>query len=76
MLQSAIDLLKKIRTVLSEAFSSFRRNKGLTAASSLAFLSTLALIRSLTNILKVRSKGPQTTPCNYAIMPLCTIFKG
>lgn len=41
---SAIGLLKKIRIILSEAFSSFRRNKGLTAASSLAFLLTLALI--------------------------------
>ena len=47
MMNSAIDLLKKIRIVLSEAFSSFRRNKGLTAASSLAFLSTLALVPTL-----------------------------
>ena len=47
MIHSAIGLLKKIRIVLSEAFSSFRRNKGLTAASSLAFLSTLALIPML-----------------------------
>jgi membrane protein len=44
---SAIGLLKKIRIILSEAFSSFRRNKGLTAASSLAFLLTLALIPML-----------------------------
>ena len=47
MINSAIGLLRKIRIVLSEAFSSFRRNKGLTAASSLAFLSTLALIPML-----------------------------
>jgi membrane protein len=47
MMNSAIDLLKKIRSVLSETFSSFRRNKGLTAASSLAFLSTLALVPTL-----------------------------
>jgi len=47
MINSAIGLLRKIRIVLSEAFSSFRRNKGLTAASSLAFLSTLALIPTL-----------------------------
>ena len=47
MIHSAIGLLKKIRNVLSEAFSAFRRNKGLTAASSLAFLSTLALIPTL-----------------------------
>jgi membrane protein len=47
MMNSAIDLLKKLRIVLSEAFSSFRRNKGLTAASSLAFLSTLALVPTL-----------------------------
>jgi membrane protein len=47
MINSAIGLLEKIRIVLPEAFSSFRRNKGLTAASSLAFLSTLALIPML-----------------------------
>jgi membrane protein len=46
-MNSAIGLLKKLRIVFSEAFSSFRRNKGLTAASSLAFLSTLALIPTL-----------------------------
>jgi len=47
MMNSAIDLLKKNRLILSEALSSFRRNKGLTAASSLAFLSTLALVPTL-----------------------------
>jgi membrane protein len=47
MKNSAIDFLKKIQIVLSEALSSFRRNKGLTAASSLAFLSTLALVPTL-----------------------------
>jgi len=46
-MNSAIGLLKKLRIVFSEVFSSFRRNKGLTAASSLAFLSTLALIPTL-----------------------------
>jgi membrane protein len=47
MMNLAIGLLKKIRNILSQAFSSFRRNKGLTAASSLAFLSTLAIIPTL-----------------------------
>ena len=47
MIPSAIGCLKKIRTILSGAFSSFRRNKGLTAAQSLAFLSTMALIPML-----------------------------
>jgi membrane protein len=47
MMNSAIDSLKKLRILLSETFSSFRRNKGLTAASSLAFLSTLALVPTL-----------------------------
>jgi YihY family inner membrane protein len=41
------DILKKIQLVLSEAFSSFRRNNGLSAASSLAFSATIALIPSL-----------------------------
>ncbi len=36
--------LKKLHVVLSGAFSSFRRDEGLAAASSLAFLATLALI--------------------------------
>lgn len=38
------DLLKNIRVVLSGAFSSFRKNNDLSAASSLAFSATLALI--------------------------------
>ncbi len=42
-----IDALKKIQIVLSEAFSSFRRNNDLSAASSLAFSATIALIPSL-----------------------------
>ena len=40
------DFLKKIRFVASEAFSSFRKNNDLTAASSMAFSATLALIPS------------------------------
>jgi len=47
MMNVAIGLLKELGTVLSEAFSSFRRNNGLTAAQSLAFLATLALIPTL-----------------------------
>lgn len=38
------DFLHKIRVVFSEAFFSFKKNKDLTAASSLAFSSTLAII--------------------------------
>jgi membrane protein len=38
------DFLKKIRMVSFEALSSFRRNKDLIAASSLAFSATIALI--------------------------------
>ena len=41
------DPLKKLTIVLSEVFSSFRRNNDLTAASSLAFSATLALIPAL-----------------------------
>src|SRR5512143_3838520 len=41
------DLYRKIRVVLKEAGSSFNRNNDLTAASSLAFSATLALIPSL-----------------------------
>ncbi len=41
------DALKKIRIALPEAFSSFRRNNDLSAASSLAFSATIALIPSL-----------------------------
>jgi membrane protein len=43
----ASDVLKKIRIVLFETFSSFRKNNDLTSASSLAFSATLALIPSL-----------------------------
>jgi membrane protein len=39
-----LDLLKKYCIVFSEALASFRKNKDLTAAASLAFSSTLALI--------------------------------
>lgn len=38
------DFLHKIRVVFSEALFSFKKNKDLTAASSLAFSSTLAII--------------------------------
>ncbi len=41
------DLSRKIRVVLHEAGSSFNRNNDLTAASSLAFSATLALIPAL-----------------------------
>jgi membrane protein len=41
------DFIKKLRIVASETFSSFRKNRDLTAASSLAFSSTLALIPAL-----------------------------
>ncbi len=41
------DVLKKIQIVLSESFSSFRKNNDLSAASSLAFSATIALIPSL-----------------------------
>jgi membrane protein len=41
------DFFKRFRVVLSEAFSSFMRNNDLTAASSLAFSATLALIPTL-----------------------------
>jgi len=41
------DLLKKIWTLLSGSLSSFTRNNGLTAASSLAFSAMLALIPTL-----------------------------
>jgi len=42
-----IDSLKKIRTVLAEAGSSFKRNNDLAMASSLAFSAMLALIPAL-----------------------------
>lgn len=41
------DLLKKVWVVISDAFSSFRKNNDLSAASSLAFSATLALIPAL-----------------------------
>ncbi|HEY6011327.1 MAG TPA: YhjD/YihY/BrkB family envelope integrity protein [Nitrospirota bacterium] len=41
------DFLKKTRTVLSGSLSAFKRNNGLTAASSLAFSAMLALIPTL-----------------------------
>ncbi len=41
------DLYRKIRIVLNEAAQSFNRNNDLTAASSLAFSATLALIPAL-----------------------------
>jgi membrane protein len=41
------DFLKKNRVVFSEALASFRKNKDVTAASSLAFSATLALIPTL-----------------------------
>jgi membrane protein len=41
------DFFKKSRIVLADAIASFRRNNDLTAASSLAFSATLALIPSL-----------------------------
>jgi membrane protein len=44
---SAIDLLHRLRVVVSGAFSSFRKNNDLSAASSLAFSATLALIPAL-----------------------------
>lgn len=39
-----LDLLKNVQAVIAEAFSSFRKNNDLSAASSLAFSATLALI--------------------------------
>jgi membrane protein len=47
MITAATDFFSKIRTALSETFSAFQRNNDLTAASSLAFSATLALIPSL-----------------------------
>lgn len=41
------DFLKKLWVILAETVSSFRRNNDLTAASSLAFSATLALIPAL-----------------------------
>lgn len=43
----AVDFLKKLRIVVAETVFSFRKNNDLTAASSLAFSATLALIPSL-----------------------------
>ena len=47
MKNAVSDVLKKIQIVLSEAFSAFRRNNDLSAASSLAFSAMIALIPSL-----------------------------
>jgi membrane protein len=47
MITAVSDFFPKIRTALSETFSAFQRNNDLTAASSLAFSATLALIPSL-----------------------------
>jgi membrane protein len=47
MTTMAADFLKKTRIVVSEAISSFRKNNDLTAASSMAFSATLALIPSI-----------------------------
>jgi membrane protein len=47
MTNIAEDGLKKIRIVLHETLSSFQKNNDLSAASSLAFSATLALIPSL-----------------------------
>lgn len=41
------DFMKKVRVVFSETISSFERNNDFTAASSLAFSATLALIPAL-----------------------------
>jgi membrane protein len=47
MVNASTDFLKKLRIVVSETFNSFHRNNDLSAASSLAFSATLALIPSL-----------------------------
>lgn len=47
MINIILDSLKSLRIVLVEALSSFRRNNGLTSASSLAFSAALALIPAL-----------------------------
>jgi membrane protein len=47
MITAVTDFISKLRTALSETFSAFQRNNDLTAASSLAFSATLALIPSL-----------------------------
>ncbi len=47
MITAGTDFFPKLRTVVSETFSAFQRNNDLTAASSLAFSATLALIPSL-----------------------------
>lgn len=41
------DFMKKVWSVVTEALSSFRKNNGLTAASSLAFSAMLAIIPAL-----------------------------
>ena len=47
MRTAATEFFPKLREALSETFSAFQRNNDLTAASSLAFSATLALIPSL-----------------------------
>ena len=47
MTNVAADIFKKLRVVATETFTSFRKNNDLSAASSLAFSATLALIPSL-----------------------------
>ncbi len=47
MKRNCSDLLKKLWLIPADAVSSFRRNNDLTAASSLAFSATLALIPAL-----------------------------
>lgn len=47
MISVSVDFGKKLWIVLADALSSFRRNNDLTAASSLAFSATLALIPAL-----------------------------
>ncbi len=51
------DFLQKMRFVLSEAFSSFRKNRDLTMASSLAFSAMLALVPSLFLVTALLSMG-------------------
>ncbi|HSB34969.1 MAG TPA: YhjD/YihY/BrkB family envelope integrity protein [Nitrospirota bacterium] len=47
MSTASTEFFSKLRAALSETFSAFQRNNDLTAASSLAFSATLALIPSL-----------------------------
>lgn len=47
MTKKIVDVLGRPRTVLSDAFAAFRKNNDLSAASSLAFSATIALIPAL-----------------------------